>query len=494
MILSSIIAIPLLGILLICLSDFICLNSAASVRDGLSRLIALCVTLFLLCFCMYSFSGLDYAKMQLVEHYVWIEAYDISYHVGVDGLSVVMILLTAFLVPICILASWRSLKEKVKQYVCLFLLLESFMIGVFCACDLLLFYIFFEAVLIPMFFIIGVFGGINRIYAAFKLFLYTLFGSIFMLIALIYIYTKCGSTDMLLLRDVMLNEAFSVQCLLWLAFFIAFAIKVPMWPVHTWLPDAHVQAPTGGSVILAGILLKLGVYGMIRVLLNIFPEVSFYFADYVFYLSIIAVIYTSLVALMQKDMKKLIAYSSIAHMGYVTAGLFSFNEVAFNGAVFQMVSHGLVSGALFLCVGVLYDRMHTKEIAFYGGLTSRMPAFAFIFLLFTMASIGLPITSGFVGEFMVLAGVFEYSAIFSLLLATGMVLGAAYMLWLFARVMFGEITNKKLSSVKDLCFIEHAVFWPIVFLVLLLGIYPSIVTDYLSGISIASLSSTDFCG
>ena len=414
---------------------------------------------------------------QFVEKVSWIEGYNIGYHLGVDGISLPFILLSTFLVPICILASWKSIKDRVREYMICFLLLETLMIGVFAALDFLLFYLFFEAVLIPMFLIIGIWGAESRVYAAFKFFLYTLAGSVLLLIALLYVYFTADTTDLIELMQITPNFSFEAQYWLWLALFASFAVKVPMWPVHTWLPDAHVQAPTAGSVILAGVLLKLGGYGFIRFSLPLFPDASQYFAPLMFGLSVIAVIYTSLVALVQEDMKKLIAYSSIAHMGFVTIGIFTFNTQGIEGAIFQMLSHGLVSAALFLCVGVLYDRVHTKKIDSFGGIVERMPRFAFVFLLFTMASIGLPGTSGFIGELLVLVGTFKSSTTVTLLAATGVVLGAAYMLWLVARVVFGQLNRDKLKKINDLEKREVFIFLPIALLVILLGVLPGIVLD-----------------
>lgn len=418
------------------------------------------------------------ATFQLEEKFEWVQGFNIYYHLGVDGLSLFFILLTTFLTPICILASWQSIQERVKEYMIAFLVLETMVLGVFFALDLMVFYIFFETVLIPMFLIIGIWGGDNRIYASFKFFLYTLAGSVLMLLAVLYCYIQVGSTDFVTLMQYTPHFSENVQKWLWLAIFASLAVKVPMWPVHTWLPDAHVQAPTAGSVILAGVLLKLGGYGFLRLSLPLLPAASEFFAPMMFALSIIAIVYTSLVALMQEDMKKLIAYSSVAHMGFVTLGLFSFNEQGLAGAIFVMISHGLVSAALFLCVGVLYDRMHTKEIAKYGGVTERMPVFAAVFLIFTLASVGLPGTSGFVGELLSMAGVFQVSYTVTAFAATGIILGAAYMLWLYRRVMFGDIINDEVAALKDIGVREMVIFAPIVLLIILLGIYPVLITDY----------------
>ncbi|MCP5362060.1 MAG: NADH-quinone oxidoreductase subunit M [Hyphomicrobiales bacterium] len=473
--LSATVFLPLVGALFILL--FIHKGEDAERTSINARNAALWVTVatFLLSLILYwQFNPVAYG-FQFEEHLQWFEGYQIGYHLGLDAISLYLVLLTTFLMPICILASWRNIKTQVREYMIAFLLLETFVIGTFAALDFVLFYVFFEGSLIPMFLIIGIWGGENRVYAAFKFFLYTLLGSVLLLLALLYLYLYAGTTDIPALMALAPQLGPRIQMWLWLAFFASFAVKVPMWPVHTWLPDAHVQAPTAGSVILAGILLKLGGYGFMRFSLPMLPDASIHFAPLIFLLSAVAVVYTSFVALMQKDMKKLIAYSSVAHMGLVTAGLFAFNIQAVQGAYFQMISHGLVSAALFLCVGVLYDRLHTKEIAKFGGLTERMPRFAAIFMFFVMAGVGLPGTSGFVGEFLVILGVFKSSTIISGLLATGLVLGAAYMLWLYWRVMFGEITRDELKTVLDISRRELLLFVPIVLLVLLIGIYPSLI-------------------
>jgi NADH-quinone oxidoreductase subunit M len=414
----------------------------------------------------------EQAGFQFNEYRPWFSEYNIAYHLGVDGISLSMILLTTILMPLCILCSWESVKKRVREYMIAFLLLEAMVIGSFAALDLLVFYLFFEAVLIPMYLIIGIWGGDRRIYAAYKFFLYTLAGSVLFLIALLYLYFAFGTTDIPTLMQEASGLELSVQRWLWLAMFASFAVKVPMWPFHTWLPDAHVQAPTAGSVILAGVLLKLGAYGFLRFSLPMLPAASHEFADAVFVLSIIAVGYTSLVALVQEDMKKLIAYSSVAHMGYVTLGIFSFTQQGLEGAIFQMISHGIVSAALFLCVGVLYDRMHTKEIAQYGGVVNVMPQFAFVFMVFTMASAGLPATSGFVGEILVLVGTFQVAQWAAVGAATGLVLGAAYMLWLYRRVMFGMPANHEVTQLQDLSSREWVVFLPLLFGALWLGVMP----------------------
>src|SRR5215218_1936844 len=416
------------------------------------------------------------AGFQFEEKMDWVPALSIGYHMGIDGISLFFVLLSTLLTPICILASWEAIQTRVKEYMVAFLVLETFMVGMFCALDLALFYVFFEGVLIPMFLIIGVWGGKRRVYAAFKFFLYTLLGSVLMLLAIIAIYWQAGTTDLPTAME-KLNLPFTWQCWLWLAFFASFAVKVPMWPVHTWLPDAHVEAPTAGSVILAGVLLKMGGYGFIRFSVTLFPEATQYFAPLVFALSIVAVIYTSLVALVQEDMKKLIAYSSVAHMGFVTIGAFVLNVQGVHGSLFQMLSHGIVSAALFLCVGVVYDRMHTREIAAYGGLVHRMPRYAFTFLFFTLASVGLPGLSGFVGEFLVLVGTFKANTWVAFLAATGLILGAAYALWLYRKIIFGELTKDSLKGILDMNRREIAVFLPLLLLSLWMGVYPASFLD-----------------
>jgi NADH-quinone oxidoreductase subunit M len=410
------------------------------------------------------------ADFQFVEIVEWIPAYSISYHLGVDGISMLFVLLTTLLTPICVLASWHSIQSRVKEYMIAFLILETMMVGMFSALDMVIFYIFFEAVLIPMFLIIGVWGGPRRVYASYKLFLYTLAGSVLMLLAILVMYIQVGTTDMQAMMQANFDPA--LQQWLWLAFFASFAVKVPMWPVHTWLPDAHVEAPTAGSVILAGVLLKFGGYGLLRFSLPMFPDASVYFTPLVYGLSIVAVIYTSLVALVQNDMKKLIAYSSVAHMGFVTAGIFTMTVQGLEGAIYQMLSHGVVSAALFLVVGVIYDRMHTREISAYGGLVHKMPAYALVFMLFMMASVGLPGTGGFVGEFLVLVGAFKANTIVAAFLATGVILGAAYMLYLYRRVVFGALEKEELKKLLDMSKREWLVFAPLIILTLWMGIYP----------------------
>lgn len=473
-VLTYLLLIPILGALAILFG----INNDSERSNRLAKIIALFTAMSELLVAALMWLAFDSSidELQFVEKFEWIEGYNIFYFLAVDAISMPFIVLTAFLIPICLLSSWYSIKVRVKEFLIFFLVMETCIMGVFCCFDFFLFYIFFEAVLIPMFFIIGIWGGKDRFYAAYKFFLYTLAGSVLLLLAIVYVYYRFGTSDIVAITKLAPTiEEVNIQRLLWLAMFASFAVKVPMWPVHTWLPDAHVQAPTAGSVILAGVLLKLGGYGIVRFLLTMLPDASLYFADMVMWMSIIAVIVTSLIALMQEDMKKMIAYSSVAHMGFVTAGLFSFNQQGIEGAIFQMISHGLVSGALFLCVGVVYDRMHTREIAYYGGLTTKMPKYALQFMLFMLASVGLPGTAGFVGEFMIMLGVFNFNKIYAALIATGMVLGAAYMLWLYARVMFGEVKNTALEKIKDLTTIEKVTLWPIAIMVVVLGIYPSIV-------------------
>ncbi len=414
---------------------------------------------------------------------------------GVDGISVLFVMLTTFLMPLVIASCW-DVSHRVKEYMVALLVLETLMLGVFCALDLILFYLFFEAGLIPMFLIIGIWGGANRIYASFKFFLYTFLGSVLMLVAMIFMYLDAGTTDIptLLTHEFSyaplnvlgLNVVGGAQTLLWLAFFASFAVKMPMWPVHTWLPDAHVQAPTAGSVVLAAILLKMGGYGFLRFSLPMFPVGSEILGPLVLWLSAIAIVYTSLVAMMQEDMKKLIAYSSVAHMGFVTMGIFAANQQGVDGAIFQMISHGFISGALFLCVGVIYDRMHTRDIDAYGGLVNRMPAYALIFMLFTMANVGLPGTSGFVGEFLTLVGVFQVNTWVALVACSGVILSAGYALWLYRRVVFGDLIKESLRSITDLTAREKAIFAPLAVATILLGVYPALITDII-GPSVGAL-------
>ena len=415
------------------------------------------------------------AGFQLVEQSPWLTGFEINYKMGVDGISLWFVLLSTLLTVICIVGSWHSVQKRVREYMIAFLVMDTLMVGTFCALDLVLFYIFFEGILIPMYLIIGIWGGPRRIYASFKFFLYTLLGSVLFLLAILALYLQAGTTDIPTLMQT--DIAPDLQYWLWLAMFASFAVKVPMWPVHTWLPDAHVEAPTAGSVLLAGVLLKLGGYGFLRFSLPMLPDASAHFAPLVFTLSIVAIIYTSLVALMQKDMKKLIAYSSVAHMGIVTIGVFTPNAQGISGSIFQMLSHGVVSGALFMIVGVIYDRIHSREIEVYGGLAERMPVYALVFMLFMMASVGLPGTAGFPGELLVIVGVFQISTWVATFAATGLILGAAYMLWLYRRVVFGVLTKDSLKLIKDMRANEIAAFAPLVVLTLLMGIYPSLFLD-----------------
>ena len=466
-ILSIIIFLPLVGALFIALQR----QDDSGIRNA--RNAALWTTLFTFGLSLFLWFNFETGtpKFQFVEKYSWIESFNIFYHLGVDGISVLFVLLSTLLTPICVLASWDAVRERVKEYMVAFLVLETLMIGMFCALDMVLFYVFFESVLIPMFLIIGVWGGQRRVYAAFKFFLYTLTGSVLMLIAIIFIYLQTGVTDIPTLSKTSLPRDF--QLWLWIAFFASFAVKIPMWPVHTWLPDAHVEAPTAGSVILAGVLLKMGGYGFLRFSLPMMPLASDFFTPLMFSLSVIAVIYTSLVALAQIDMKKLIAYSSVAHMGFVTLGIFALNIQGIQGAIYQMLSHGIVSAALFLCVGVVYDRMHTRLIDRYGGLVERMPIYAFTFMLFMLASVGLPGTGGFIGEFLVLVGLFKVNTTVAVLASLGVVLGAAYMLWLYRRVVFGSLTREDLKLITDMNVREVAIFAPLILLTLWMGIYPT---------------------
>lgn len=484
-ILSGLTFLPLVGAALIAL--------VKEDNDGAKntiRWIALWTTLVTLALAFYAWSQFvpGVADFQFVEEKSWFGS-GLSYKMGVDGISFPFVVLTAFLMPFCIAASWQSIDVRVKQYMIAFLVLETLMIGVFCALDLVLFYLFFEGGLIPMFIIIGVWGGKRRIYASFKFFLYTLAGSLLMLVAIMAMYAQTHSTDIVGLLTTKFDPG--LQKWLWLAFFASFAVKMPMWPVHTWLPDAHVEAPTAGSVILAGILLKMGGYGFIRFSLPMFPDASHYFAPLVFALSVIAIVYTSLVALVQEDIKKLIAYSSVAHMGFVTMGLFAMNQQAVEGAVFQMVSHGIVSGALFLCVGVVYDRMHTREIAAYGGIVAKMPVYAAAFMVFTMANVGLPGTSGFVGEFLTLIGAFKANSWVALFATTGVILSAAYALYLYWRVVFGKLEKPALQGLSDLSVREFAILAPLVLLTIWYGVQPNQVLHACSGAVAALIKNYD---
>jgi NADH-quinone oxidoreductase subunit M len=469
--LSTVTFLPLAGVLLMSLIG----DDDEAGRKNI-RWIALFTTVITFLVSLLIWAGFDTstAEFQFVENKPWLDS-GIRYHLGVDGISMLFVILTTFLMPFCILASWEAIETRIKAYFVAFLILETLMIGVFTALDIVLFYVYFEAGLIPMFIIIGVWGGKRRVYASFKFFLYTLLGSVLMLLAIMAMYWTAGTTDI----PALLKYEFpaSMQTWLWLAFFASFAVKMPMWPVHTWLPDAHVEAPTAGSVILAGILLKMGGYGFLRFSLPMFPLASEYFAPFVFTLSIVAIIYTSLVALMQEDMKKLIAYSSVAHMGYVTMGIFAANAQGIQGGIFQMLSHGLVSGALFLCVGVIYDRMHTREIAAYGGLVNNMPKYAVAFLIFTMANVGLPGTSSFVGEFLTLMGAFRVNTWVAFFATFGVILSAAYALWLYRRVIFGVLDKESLKGMLDLSAREKAILYPLVILVIFYGVYPKPVFD-----------------
>ena len=473
--LSVVTFLPLTGVLFLMLIR----GNEESIAAN-SRLVALWVSGFTFLLSLYLYIGFDpeIVGYQFEERADWITGSGISYHLGIDGISMPFILLATFLTPLSILASWKSITHRARDYMIAFLVLEVMMVGMFASLDMLMFYLFFEGVLIPMFIIIGVWGGAERVYAAFKFFLYTLLGSVLMLVCMLVMYQMVGTTDI----PALAAFAFSpeVQFWLFLGFFASFAVKVPMWPVHTWLPDAHVQAPTAGSMILAGVLLKMGGYGFLRFSLPMFPDASEYFAPYIFVLSIIAVIYTSLVALAQSDMKKLIAYSSVAHMGFVTIGIFTLTEQGIAGAMFQMISHGLVSAALFFCVGVVYDRLHTREISAYGGVVDAMPRYAAFFMFMMLASVGLPGTSGFVGEMLVLVGAWEASHWVAILAATGLILGACYMLWLYRRVVFGRAEKPEVLEMAALDRREVMIFVPLTILVLWFGIYPATLLDVMA--------------
>src|SRR6187455_3465278 len=470
-ILSVVTFLPLFGAVLVMLL----VRGNERLARGTARWIALWATLvtFAISLVMVWRFDASSAEFQFVEKRNWLGI--ASYHMGVDGISLPFVILTTALMPLCILASWTVIQTRVKEYMIAFLVLETLMIGTFSALDLVLFYLFFEGGLIPMFLIIGIWGGPRRVYASFKFFLYTLLGSVLMLLAIMALYWNAGTTDIPTLMHTAVPR--SLQTWAWLAFFASFAVKMPMWPVHTWLPDAHVEAPTAGSVILAAILLKMGGYGFIRFSIPMFPDASAAFAPLVYALSIVAIVYTSLVALAQEDMKKLIAYSSVAHMGFVTMGLFTLTPQGIQGAMFQMMSHGLVSGALFLCVGVIYDRMHTREIAAYGGLVNNMPKYAVAFMVFTMANVGLPGTSGFIGEFLTLVGIFQVNTWVALFAATGVILSAAYALWLYRKVIFGALTKESLEGLLDLSRREKAILYPLIVLVIFFGVYPAPILD-----------------
>ncbi|HBM60605.1 MAG TPA: NADH-quinone oxidoreductase subunit M [Citreicella sp.] len=491
--LSIVTFLPALAALILAL--FLRGGDAAGDRNAkVFALVATGATFVISLFILFQFDPAD-PGFQMVEQGRWIMG--LNYKMGVDGISVLFVMLTTFMMPLTILASW-DVKLRVKEYMIAFLLLETLMLGVFMALDMVLFYLFFEAGLIPMFLIIGIWGGKDRIYASFKFFLYTFLGSLLMLVAMVAMYADAGTTDI----PTLLSHQFAfadfevlgvhivggMQTLLWLAFFASFAVKMPMWPVHTWLPDAHVQAPTAGSVVLAAILLKMGGYGFLRFSLPMFPVGSEVMAPLVYWMSAIAIVYTSLVALVQEDMKKLIAYSSVAHMGFVTMGIFAANQQGIDGAIFQMVSHGFVSGALFLCVGVIYDRMHTRDIDAYGGLVNRMPAYALVFLLFTMANVGLPGTSGFVGEFLTLMGIFQVNTWVGLFATSGVILSAGYALWLYRRVVMGDLIKESLKTIQDMTPRERWIFAPLIVMTLWLGVYPAAALDII-GPSVEALVS-----
>jgi NADH-quinone oxidoreductase subunit M len=479
-ILSTLIFLPLISSFFIFLSKDIKNNNSAVYISLFSSLATFLLSLFV----WYSLDPTS-SDFQFLEEKNWINNF-IKFKLGVDGISILFIVLTTLITPICIISCINSVKVRVKEFLIAILILETFMIGVFCSLDLVVFYIFFEAGLIPMFLIIGVWGGPRRVYSAFKFFLFTLLGSVLMLVAIIAIYWITGTTDVTEIYKIQIPKEY--QNLLWLAFFSSFAVKMPMWPVHTWLPDAHVEAPTAGSVILAAILLKMAGYGFLRFSLPMFPIASEYFTPLIYTLSIIAIIYTSLVALMQEDMKKLIAYSSVAHMGYVTLGIFTFTKQGIEGSIFQMISHGLISAALFLCVGVVYDRLHSRMISTYGGLVNYLPKYSFLFVVFALAGLGLPGTSGFLGEFLVLAGTFQKNYLVSMLATFGVVLGAAYMLWLTKRVVFGNTNNNEIKNLKDINNLETLMLITLAILVILFGFYPSPLMDTLN-VSVNNLIS-----
>ncbi len=471
-ILSTLIFLPLLGAIFIFLSKKQNNNQSAIYVSLFTSIVNFILSLFL----WYSFdpNSIDF---QFIEESTWINDF-IKFKLGIDGISILFIVLTTFITPICIISCINSVKDRIKEFLIAILVLETFMIGVFCSIDLVIFYLFFEAGLIPMFLIIGVWGGPKRVYSAFKFFLFTLVGSVLMLIGIIMIYFLTGTTDITQIYLIKIPTEY--QNILWLAFLSSFAVKMPMWPVHTWLPDAHVEAPTAGSVILAAILLKMAGYGFLRFSIPMFPYASDFFTPLIYALSIIAIIYTSLVALMQEDMKKLIAYSSVAHMGYVTLGMFTFTQQGIEGSIFQMISHGLISAALFLCVGVVYDRMHSRLISTYGGLVNYLPKYSLLFVVFALASLGLPGTTGFLGEFLILTGTMQKNYLVAMLATVGVVLGAAYMLWLTKRVIFGAVHNTQIKSLKDVNFSEMLMLSILAFFVIFLGIYPAPVIDTVS--------------
>jgi len=471
-ILSTLIFLPLIGSAFIFISKKQSNNQSAIYVSLFTSIANFILSIFL----WYSFDS-NSIDFQFVEESTWINNF-IKFKLGVDGISILFIVLTTFITPICIISCINSVKERVKEFLIAILILETFMIGVFCSIDLVIFYLFFEAGLIPMFLIIGVWGGPKRVYSAFKFFLYTLLGSVLMLIAIIIIYWLTGTTDITQIYEIKIPKEY--QNILWLAFLSSFAVKMPMWPVHTWLPDAHVEAPTAGSVILAAILLKMAGYGFLRFSIPMFPLASNFFTPLIYALSVIAIIYTSLVALMQDDMKKLIAYSSVAHMGYVTLGIFTFTQQGIEGSIFQMISHGLISAALFLCVGVVYDRLHSRLISTYGGLVNYLPKYSLLFVIFALAALGLPGTTGFLGEFLILTAALQKNYLVAMLATLGVVLGAAYMLWLTKRVIFGETKNSEIKSLKDINFSEMLVLVILAFFVIFFGFYPAPIIDTIS--------------
>ena len=479
-ILSTLIFLPLVSSFFIFLSKENKNNNSAIYISLFSSLATFILSLFI----WYSLD-LTSADFQFLEEKSWINDF-IKFKLGIDGISILFIVLTTLITPICIISCINSVKVRVKEFLIAILILETFMIGVFCSLDLVVFYIFFEAGLIPMFLIIGIWGGPRKVYSAFKFFLFTLLGSVLMLVAIIAIYWITGTTDVTEIYKIQIPMEY--QNILWLAFFSSFAVKMPMWPVHTWLPDAHVEAPTAGSVILAAILLKMAGYGFLRFSLPMFPIASEYFTPLIYTLSIVAIIYTSLVALMQEDMKKLIAYSSVAHMGYVTLGIFTFTKQGIEGSIFQMISHGLISAALFICVGVVYDRLHSRMISTYGGLVNYLPKYSFLFVVFALAGLGLPGTSGFLGEFLVLAGTFQKNYLVSMLATFGVILGAAYMLWLTKRVIFGNTSNNEIKNLKDINNLETLMLVTLAILVILFGFYPAPLIDTLN-VSVNNLIS-----